>query len=95
MLPELRPIWAAAWVDDGDDLRAAYRKILAVSDPTRREELLTELAEPPITRAEVLEAGRERNSSDPSDLDRARQRLDWAKRFLSHFRQVADEASGD
>jgi ABC-type Fe3+ transport system substrate-binding protein len=93
MLPELRPIWAAAWVDDGDDLRDAYRKILAIDDPNRREKLLADLVEPPITRQEVLQAGHDRLNSIPSDLDRARQRLDWAKRFLDHYRQIEDDAA--
>ncbi len=90
-MPILRPIWAAAWIDDGEDLRSAYRKILALPDPARRAKLLTELADLPITRAEVDHPTPPEKTTDP-DLARATQRLNWAKKFLAHYHKVAGEA---
>jgi iron(III) transport system substrate-binding protein len=92
-MPALRTIWAAAWIDDNDDLKSAYKKILAVSDPGRREKLLAELADLPITRSEVDHPATAAANSDPG-LQKAEQRLALARRFAEHYRQVGDEAEG-
>ncbi len=47
---ELPLIWAAAWIDAGDQLRDTCRKILLVPDEARRNSLFAELANIPISR---------------------------------------------
>jgi iron(III) transport system substrate-binding protein len=98
MMTDLQTIWAAAWIDDRDDLLAAYGKILAVSDPQRRADLLQELAGLPLTREELnkITADRQKISKDPNqdvDLWRARLRIDMAARFRRHYREIALEAA--
>jgi ABC-type Fe3+ transport system substrate-binding protein len=94
---ELPSIWAAAWIDQGDNLRAAYATVLAVSDPIRRANLLLELSDIPITRADVSRqiAHRKRIEADRTedlDLWKARRQLEWSQRFAQHYRQVAQQA---
>ncbi|MGD0768233.1 MAG: extracellular solute-binding protein [Tepidisphaeraceae bacterium] len=96
---ELPQIWAAAWIDVRDDLQDACRRILLVPDPTRRAQLLAELSDIPVSRADVtheIDQGR-RIAADPSqdpDVWKARQRLNWARRFAEHYHRVAEEAAG-
>jgi iron(III) transport system substrate-binding protein len=96
---ELPQIWAAAWIDCRDDLVEAGKRILAIGDRRRRDHLLAELSDIPITRSDVMREITEssRIAADHSeDLDvwRARQRLNWAKRFAEHYHRVAEEAAG-
>jgi iron(III) transport system substrate-binding protein len=96
---ELPPIWAAAWIDQGDNLRAAYESILAIKDESRRAKLLADLSDLPITRADVTQeiSDRKKIESDHSedlDLWKARRRLAWSKRFADHYYQIAKEAAG-
>ena len=97
---ELPQIWAAAWIDDRDALLQSCKSILAVSNPQQRDQLLADLSDLPITRAdvtaEIAEAKRitAGGSQDP-DVWKARQRLNWAKRFADHYRQVAARAQAD
>ena len=94
---ELPQIWGAAWIDAGDDLRAATQRILNVTDPARRAELLARLSDIPIVRAdvtnEIAEAARiaADNSQDP-EVWRTRKRLSWSRQFAAHYSQVAAEA---
>jgi ABC-type Fe3+ transport system substrate-binding protein len=93
MLSDLRPIWAAAWIDARDDLRRAYIKILAVRDDQQRRGLLERLSDIPISRSDLaaLIATRRKIESDPMqdpDQWKARQRLYWARRFMEHYRAV-------
>lgn len=92
-LPALPAIWAAAWIDDRDDLRSAYSHVLAVPDPTRRAQLIDALADLPITRSDVINqiADEKRVQSDP-DLYRARERLAWSKFFADHYAKIAQQA---
>jgi hypothetical protein len=97
MLSDLRPIWAAAWIDSRDELVCAYRKILSMPDQRKRQALLDQLADIPITRGDLgaLIAARRKIESDPSaDPDRwkAQQRLDWARRFREHYQAVGEAA---
>jgi hypothetical protein len=97
MLSDLRPIWAAAWIDSRDDLRQAYAKILAVADPHERAALLGQLADIPIARSDLaaLIAARRKIESDPTrdpDQWKALQRLQWARRFSEHYRSVGAAA---
>jgi len=96
---ELPSIWAAAWIDDRDELLDATRRILAVADPNHRAQLLAELSNLPVTRGDVTREIAEANritadhSEDP-DVWHATQRLNWAKRFAAHFAKVAAETAG-
>jgi iron(III) transport system substrate-binding protein len=95
MMSALRPIWAAAWIDDGEDLRAAYRQILAIPDPVRRSKMIAELVDLPITRADVMRPPAQIALGVDPDLFRAKQRLDWARKFLDHYKHVAEEAGDE
>jgi DICT domain-containing protein len=61
--------------------------------------LLAELSDIPVSRADVtheIDQGR-RIAADPSqdpDVWKARQRLNWARRFAEHYHRVAEEAAG-
>jgi ABC-type Fe3+ transport system substrate-binding protein len=95
---ELPPIWASAWIDQGDNLRNAYTTILAISDESRRAKLLADLSDLPITRADVTKeiATRKQIESDHTedlDLWKARQRLAWSQRFADHYQRIATEAA--
>jgi ABC-type Fe3+ transport system substrate-binding protein len=99
MMPDLSTIWAAAWIDDRDDLLAAYRKILAIPDLQRRANLLQQLSDPPMTRQELNQIMQDRQNmmNDPNqdvDLWRARLRLEWAARFREHYRKIESQAAG-
>lgn len=96
---ELPPIWAAAWIDQGDNLRAAYTSVLTTADQNKRAHLLSELSDIPITRADVTReiAERKRIEADHSedlDLWKARQRLAWSRHFADHYSKIAKEAAG-
>ena len=97
MLSDLRPIWAAAWIDSRDELRQAYAKILAVADRQKRQALLDQLVDIPISRSDLsaLIAARRKIESDPTqdpDQWKARQRLQWARRFTEHYQAVGATA---
>lgn len=98
-LSELPSIWAAAWIDDRDDLQDVYARVLSVRDENRRSQLLAELSDIPITRPDVLRqiADRNRieaNHTEDLDLWKARRRLAWCRRFADHYRRIAEEAAG-
>jgi iron(III) transport system substrate-binding protein len=96
---ELPQIWSAAWIDCRGDLLDTCRQILVIPDESRRARLLAELSDIPITRLdvtrEIAEYGRVAadHSQDP-DVWKARQRLEWARRFAEHYHHVAQEAAG-
>jgi hypothetical protein len=97
MLSDLRPIWAAAWIDSRDDLRRAYAKILGVADRQKRAALLEQLADIPISRSDLgaLIAARRKIEADPTqdpDQWKALQRLQWARRFSEHYQSVGAAA---
>ena len=50
-----RQLWAAAWIDARGALKEAYARILSVPDAARRDELLAELADVPVTMGELLD----------------------------------------
>jgi hypothetical protein len=91
-----RPIWVAAWIDSRDALQHAYARILKLPDPARRSALIDQLADLPITMSGVerLRSERKRLEKSHGELDewRARQQIDWAEKFRSHYRDVAEEA---
>jgi len=91
---DTRMIWAAAWVDGRDSLQKAYRRILMIKDIKRRDALLAELADLPITLSDVQELPlrMEREAGGNLDEWRARVRLEWANRFRKHYKQMFDKA---
>ncbi|HEX4053496.1 MAG TPA: extracellular solute-binding protein [Tepidisphaeraceae bacterium] len=98
-LSELPSIWAAAWIDDSDDLQDVYARILSIPDENRRSQLLADLSDIPVTRPDVLKqvAQRKRIEGDPTqdpNIWKARQRLAWSRRFAEHYHQVAQETVG-
>jgi ABC-type Fe3+ transport system substrate-binding protein len=98
MMTDLQWIWAAAWIDDRDDLRQACGRILSVSDPLRRSALLEELSDIPMTRSELTQLTSQRKGieADPSadaELWKAQQRIAWGEKFREHYRRVAAEAT--
>lgn len=97
LFTDSRPMWVAAWIDSRDALQDAYGKILAVSDPVRRAQLIDKLADLPIDMQAVGDLQKERDRLEQShgdvDLWRARQQIDWAERFRRHYREVAEQAS--
>jgi len=91
LFADTRTLWAAAWIDSRDTLKQAYAAILAVGDETRRGQLLTELADLPIERADVEQLARKRaelERTDSADEWKARRRIDWAGRFRGHYAQI-------
>ena len=93
---ELLQIWAAAWIDSRDELRSSYARILAVPDAQRREQLIAEFADLPITLAEVDAIVKEHKARADAREDvevwRARKRIELANRFRAHYRAVAAKA---
>jgi iron(III) transport system substrate-binding protein len=95
---DLQWIWAAAWIDSRDALVDAYAKVRAVADPSKRQSLIEELADLPVSldrsALPLRIAGLQSISPSGADagVDRARQRIDWAKRFREHYHKVGTEA---
>jgi iron(III) transport system substrate-binding protein len=89
---DIRPIWAAAWIDDGDELHAAYARILAVKDDARRAALLQELSDLPVSLADVKGDGRARKAASDPQLWAAHRRIEWAQLFRAHYAAVAAKA---
>lgn len=92
-LGALLPVWGAAWLDAKGELGRAYRAVLAVRDPTRRDALLLELSDLPIEYAELSTLGARRQGDDPR-LASARERLELAERFRRHYARVLARARG-
>jgi hypothetical protein len=92
LIKDTTMLWDAAWIDGRDALRSAYTRILAVRPEQRRAELLAELTDLPMTMAQVqqLKASREQAEKDRDRADewKARQRIEWAKRFREHYQKV-------
>jgi ABC-type Fe3+ transport system substrate-binding protein len=90
---DTRMIWAAAWVDARDAMQKAYRRILNIKNNHQRDTLLAELADLPITLAEVQEmpTRMEREAGGNVDEWRARVRLEWANRFRKHYKQIEEK----
>ncbi|HTW94870.1 MAG TPA: ABC transporter substrate-binding protein [Tepidisphaeraceae bacterium] len=89
---DIRPIWAAAWIDDGDELHRAYARILAVPDPVRRANLLAELADLPVTLSDVKADTNARKSAADPDLWAAQRRIQWDQIFRQHYVTVESHA---
>lgn len=96
LFTDIRPIWAAAWIDCQSSLKESYETILKVSDPTRRAALLHELSDLPIEMSDVAAQQAKRTSlqgsGEDSRLWMTRQRIDWANKFRAHYAAVAGKA---
>jgi ABC-type Fe3+ transport system substrate-binding protein len=93
LFTDTRPIWAAAWIDARESLKQAYSMILKVPDAKRRSELIVELADLPIEMKDVAALRAERLEVEKfgdSDEWKARQRIEWARRFREHYARSAD-----
>jgi iron(III) transport system substrate-binding protein len=55
LFSDVRPVWAAAWIDTREDLKRAYAKIRALPDPQLRDVLLKKLADLPVQLQDVAE----------------------------------------
>jgi ABC-type Fe3+ transport system substrate-binding protein len=85
-LGRLVPIWAAAWIDGKPELDRAYRALLAVRDPGRREQLRQRLADLPIELDELTRPIAEGSASAmDARLRAARERMGWSTRFREHY----------
>lgn len=100
LLTDARVVWVAAWIDSRDALESAFGSILAVRDPSRRAQLLDELAAPaePVVSMQEIKAvadeRRRREKQPGGDVDRWRalQRIEWSDRFRRHYNHVGGEA---
>jgi ABC-type Fe3+ transport system substrate-binding protein len=88
------PIWDAAWIDSRDALIDAYRAVLAVRDPARRELLLAKLADLPVEMSDVAAIRDQRTQMSPDQLDQWKvlTQITWAKKFRAHYQAVESEA---
>jgi ABC-type Fe3+ transport system substrate-binding protein len=96
LMSDTRPIWDAAWIDSRDALLDAYAQILRVSDAQRRDDLLRELAQVPITMRDVEDRRARRLGIEATNGDinywNAEQRITWGNRFRAHYESVAKQA---
>ncbi|HWO11480.1 MAG TPA: extracellular solute-binding protein, partial [Polyangiaceae bacterium] len=93
-LGRLLPIWAAAWLDARTSLNGAYRAVLAVPDPGRREQLAQELSDIPVEYEQLAEAPVAAAPDVDPRLSAARERAGWGERFRRHFQAVQARAEG-
>jgi ABC-type Fe3+ transport system substrate-binding protein len=91
-LSRLVPVWAAAWIDSKTDLDQAYRAVLGIRDPERRQRLLFRLSDLPIELSELVRPPAESAGSKDPRLLAARERIDWSERFRNHYRDVLRDA---
>lgn len=97
LFSETRFIWAVSWIDSREELKKAYKAVLAVSDPARRDELRKELADFPLEYDDVAKLRadlREVRSKTPAAYDefRARERIRLADLFRTHYREIEKKA---
>jgi hypothetical protein len=94
---DTRGLWAAAWLDAGDEMKDAYAMILAVKDPARRADLLRRFADIPVQlkdlRAQAAEREDVRKTAGDLDAWNARTRMKWSARFREHYRELARAAA--
>lgn len=97
-LGRLLPVWGAAWMDAKNQLDEAYRAILELPDPARRERLTFELSDIPIEYDEVTAPAPAALAAEPGVDERlaaARERLGLGARFRAHYARVLEQARRD
>jgi ABC-type Fe3+ transport system substrate-binding protein len=91
-MSQLLQVWAAAWIDSNDDLSDAYTAVLAVGDQVRRQQLLDQLADLPITLPQVMDLMAQQSARlqthQDADVFQAQQRIKLARQFAEHYREV-------
>jgi ABC-type Fe3+ transport system substrate-binding protein len=94
LFSQIKVVWATSWIDSREELKDAYKTILAVPDKSRRNELLARLADIPLTYADVEAWQKEVAALKPNDVDRynAVKRREMAELFRKHYRSVAAQA---
>jgi hypothetical protein len=96
LFSDVRPVWAAAWIDSRSALKEAYDQILDVKDEARRDRLLFELSDLPIEMTDLVEQSATRRKLEESKQDArlwmTQQRVHWANTFRAHYRTVGDKA---
>jgi ABC-type Fe3+ transport system substrate-binding protein len=96
LFPDTRAVWAAAWIDAREALKSSYARILRVPDAGRRDALIAELADLPITMQEVAGFGAKRKAFVETGRAAAEwnalNRIDLTKRFRQHYEMVAAKA---
>jgi iron(III) transport system substrate-binding protein len=96
LFSDTRPVWTAAWIDSREALKSAYAAILRVGDVKRRDELLVELADFPITMQDVANARAHRkrleDSGENAEEWKAKNRIEMTKAFRAHFDRVRAKA---
>jgi ABC-type Fe3+ transport system substrate-binding protein len=95
LFADVRPIWAAAWIDSRDDLLRCYSAILAVPDTARRQALLSELADVPLTMQDVQADNttrKQKEAAGNADEWKARSRLEWAEKFRRFYNHLESQA---
>jgi ABC-type Fe3+ transport system substrate-binding protein len=96
LFADTRFVWAAAWIDGREGLKWAYAKILSVSDERRRNDLLSELADLPITMPDVAGFAAQRKQAaekgGSAEEWNARKRIELTKAFRAHYDAVAAKA---
>ena len=96
MFSDTRPVWTAAWIDSRETLKSSYKTILKVADVARRDALIAELANLPITMADVAAARDKRKEIESAGRSaeewKARNRIQMVKDFRAHYERVAAKA---
>ena len=93
-MTETRIVWQAAWIEAQTALQEAYAAVLAVEDAARRDGLLADLRDLPITWAQVkqLRADHRMAPLQSRPVWRARTQIALADRFREHYRRIRDAA---
>jgi len=93
LMTDIRLVWAAAWIDNREALRDAYEKILKIRDANVRRRRIAELADLPISMADVEKLMQERKALEKTgtaDEWKAQQRIEWGRKFRAHYAKVSD-----
>ena len=96
LFSDVRPVWAAAWIDSRSALKEAYEEILEVTDVERREQLLFELSDLPIEMSDLVQQNATRRKLEEVKQDArlwmTKQRVHWANTFREHYKSTAAKA---
>ncbi len=92
LFSDIRPVWAAAWIDSRSALDEAYRAILEVKDVQKRDGFLEKLSDLPITMGDLEDQNKTRKRMEKDGKDArlwmTKQRIEQARRFREHYLQT-------
>lgn len=96
LFSETRLVWAVSWIDAREELKSTYNVVLGVKDKSRRDGLLAELADFPMTYfdLEALQKERAAVPANQVDLYAAKKRIELADLFRARYRAIARKATG-